>query len=482
VPLALGLAARIDAARAMPYAAEDAYITFRFAENWARGLGPVYNAGERVLGFTSPAWTAWVALGARFGIDSFTWARWWGLVLSLVALVLLTRLLDRAVGRTAAWLFAVFFAVFAPFSAHAVLGMETSLLIAAMAAAATAIEARSRAAGPLLALLALTRPEGAALSVLLALRADGRARLVALGLVGLVAGALAAYYGNPIPQSVLAKAGTYGLGLRAASLLWLEGFLPAFLAPRWQTLLEAQHLFAISELTAPAAVLGLRALGPWWPWPPRPSVLGWLAAGAILVLCGYVALGVPYFAWYFVLPLTGWAIAVAAGLPRVVRSRLVWAALAVYVLTDAAYLGRLYVGRNQVEARLFVAAAERLAAHSGGRGSVFLEPIGHIGYRTGLTVIDEIGLVSPEVPRMRRRGAGWYADVVAARRPDYLVFRPGPLLDNRPLAGVAAPFRSVAERDSTLVDYDLVGNPPQGPDELVVLVKKTRMPPGRPVP
>ena len=478
VPCALAVAARVDAIRALPYAAEDAYITFRFAEHWARGLGPVYNPGERVFGFTSPVWTAWLALGALLGIDTFAWARLWGFGLSLVALVLFTRLLDCTVSRTAAWLFAVFFAVFAPFSAHAVLGMETSLVVAALAAAATAIEARSPGAGPLLALLALTRPEGTALAALLALRAAPRARWIGAVLVAVALGALALYYGNPVPQSVLAKAGTYGLGVRVASLLWLEGFVPAFLAQRWQTLLEAQHLFAMSALTAPAAVLGLAALFRARPWP----AIGLIAAGGLLVLAGYVVLGVPYFGWYFVLPLTGWAIAVAAGLPRVVRSRLVWAALAVYVLSDAGYLARLYEGRNQTEARLFVSAADRLAAHSRGSGTVFLEPIGHIGYRTGLTVIDEVGLVSPEVPRRRRQGPGWYADIVAGRQPDYLVVRPGPLLENRPLAGVAAPFRSIAERDSTLVDYDLVGDPPKGPDELVVLVRKSRTSPRRPVP
>ena len=31
IPLALAIAARIDAARGLPYAAEDAYITFRYA-------------------------------------------------------------------------------------------------------------------------------------------------------------------------------------------------------------------------------------------------------------------------------------------------------------------------------------------------------------------------------------------------------------------------------------------------------------------
>ena len=476
VPLALGLAARIDAARAMPFAAEDAYITFRFAEHWAHGLGPVYNAGEHVFGFTSPLWTAWIALGALLGVDALAWSRAWGIALGLGALVLLARLLDRTVSRASARAFAFFFAVFPLFSAHAVLGMETSLLLFLLAAAATAVEARAWPAGPLLGLLALTRPEGLGLALVLAVRAGGRARVVGGAIVAAALAALGAYYGSPLPQSVIAKATTYGVGGKPLAFAWIEGFVPAFLAPRWQTLFEAQHLFALSVLTAPALVLGLRDLARRRPW---PALLG-VAAGGLAVVLAYVALGVPYFGWYFVLPATAWALAVAAGLPGVLRSRLVWAALAVYVVSDAPFLAQLYTGRNQTEGAVFGAAAETLRSASGGRGTVFLEPIGHIGYRTGLTVIDEVGLVAPDIPRRRRQGPGWYADVIDARRPDFLVVRPGLIDRNESLAGVSAPFRSFAERDRVLASYQLVGAPPTTPGALVVLARRPSPDPGEP--
>lgn len=474
VPLALALGARLDAARSLPFAAEDAYITFRFAENWARGLGPVYNAGERVFGYTSPLWTAWIALGATLGIDALAWARGWGIALSLGALVFFTRLLDRAVSRASAWAFAGFFAVFPLFAAHAVLGMETSLLLFLLAAAATAIAGRSWTAGPLLGLLALTRPEGLALAVLLAVPADGRARAVGGVIAAAGLAALGAYYGNPVPQSVLAKAMTYGVGGKPLAWAWIEGFVPAFLAPRWQTLFEAQHLFAMSVLTAPALLLGLRALVRKRPWSPLLAVV----VGGLAVLLGFVALGVPYFGWYFVLPATAWALAVAVGLPEIVRSRLVWAALAVYVLSDAPFLAQLYTGRGQTEAALFGAAAETLQSASGGRGTVFLEPIGHIGYRTGLRVIDEVGLVAPDIPRRRRQGPGWYTDVIDERRPEFLVVRPGLIDQNQSLAGVSAPFRSMAERDRVLAAYQLVGEPPTQAGALLVLIRRSHFDPG----
>ena len=43
-------------AMALRWTADDAFITFRYAQNWARGLGPVFNAGERVEGYTNFLW------------------------------------------------------------------------------------------------------------------------------------------------------------------------------------------------------------------------------------------------------------------------------------------------------------------------------------------------------------------------------------------------------------------------------------------
>ena len=36
-----------------PFAIDDAYISLRYAENWANGYGPVFNPGERVEGYTN---------------------------------------------------------------------------------------------------------------------------------------------------------------------------------------------------------------------------------------------------------------------------------------------------------------------------------------------------------------------------------------------------------------------------------------------
>jgi len=48
---------------------DDAFISFRYARNFIHGLGLVFNAGERVEGYTNFLWTMILAAGMKLGID-----------------------------------------------------------------------------------------------------------------------------------------------------------------------------------------------------------------------------------------------------------------------------------------------------------------------------------------------------------------------------------------------------------------------------
>ena len=49
---------------------DDAYISFRYAKNFAEGQGLVYNPGEApVEGYTNLLWTLLLSLPARMGIS-----------------------------------------------------------------------------------------------------------------------------------------------------------------------------------------------------------------------------------------------------------------------------------------------------------------------------------------------------------------------------------------------------------------------------
>src|SRR5262245_10792520 len=51
---------------------DDAFIYFRYAENFANGRGLVWNVGERVDGATSFLWTVLLGLAMKAGIAPLT--------------------------------------------------------------------------------------------------------------------------------------------------------------------------------------------------------------------------------------------------------------------------------------------------------------------------------------------------------------------------------------------------------------------------
>ncbi len=465
LPLVLLSIARAIAWAQLPLASEDAYITFRYARNFASGNGLVYNPGERVMGFSSPLWTVWNALGMRVGLDPVMWSRLTSLAADAVTLLCVGRLLERHAGRAAAWCFTLFFAAWPYFSAVSVSGMENSLMLALMALAAVLIERRRGAAGTVLGLLALTRPEGVVAAGVLALGARGRDRVIAaaLWLAGTIA--LTWYFGSPLPQSVLAKSQLYGTPGPWVGRFWWEWLLPMALG-RWPTAGELNMLVPLTVVWAASLAPGLAAL-----WRVRRTALASLAAAALAVWLGYALLGVAYFYWYLAVPLAGLAIVASTGLPRLVRGRALYVAIALAVLGSWSIARILYIGRAQAETASFARVAEELRVHSRPGEKVMLEPIGMVGFLNPLVVVDEVGLVSPRVAQRRLQGAGWYTDIVGSERPQWLVVRRGLLDRGQAFAGHGEPFRDAAERDSLLARYQELPDAPAttGEQDLVVL-------------
>src|SRR5437867_3531793 len=104
VPLALLLVTRVATWLMLPQASEDAYITFRYARSLASGSGLVYNPGERVMGFSSPLWTIWNALGYWVCRDPVTWSRATGTLADVATLSLGAPGRERLVGAALATL------------------------------------------------------------------------------------------------------------------------------------------------------------------------------------------------------------------------------------------------------------------------------------------------------------------------------------------------------------------------------------------
>src|SRR5262249_54655858 len=151
---------------------DDAFISYRYAENLNAGLGLVYNAGERVEGYSNFLWTLWIALGMRLGVSPEAWSAAWGIAFYAASVALLAWLGWReARGHGSAWLAVPLAAWLAAahrdLSLFATSGLETALFVfLALLAYGIAIEpglaGRGAAACGLVAgLAALTRPEGA---------------------------------------------------------------------------------------------------------------------------------------------------------------------------------------------------------------------------------------------------------------------------------------------------------------------------------
>ena len=68
---------------------EDAFIILRHVDNFLAGLGPVFNAGERVEGYTSPLWFYIVSLFRWMGFSSKGAVVLPSLIISLSALYIL---------------------------------------------------------------------------------------------------------------------------------------------------------------------------------------------------------------------------------------------------------------------------------------------------------------------------------------------------------------------------------------------------------
>lgn len=214
--LLLGASVWLWFAVSTKFALEDAYITFRYARNIARGAGFVFNPGERVLGTTTPLQTLLLAaLGAAFGPERIpSIARLvmpcFGLAAAALAYLALAELgLPRA-GAAAGM--AVF--VLHPLVVRTMLGgMETPLVLFLMALGLYFL-AREQAVGATAAAatLVLCRPDGmiwggmvAGAALLSSYRKPLRqAAVFAAPILPWVLFATL-YFGGALPNSMLAK-------------------------------------------------------------------------------------------------------------------------------------------------------------------------------------------------------------------------------------------------------------------------------------
>lgn len=194
------------------YMADDAFISFRYAQNWADGFGPNWNPGEaRVEGYTGIVWLLPLAAAARMGLDIPETARYLGFACSIGTLALLYPLLRTLPGGRdqplAPVLAGLGLAATSPFATWTFAGMEMPLFLLLITLGIVLHlredEWRSRIpwSGPIFALAMATRPEGAIFAAVtgvfkLASVASSEERLRRLVQLALWGGTILVLYGS----------------------------------------------------------------------------------------------------------------------------------------------------------------------------------------------------------------------------------------------------------------------------------------------
>jgi hypothetical protein len=463
---------------------DDAYISFRYAVHLAEGLGPVFQAGERVEGFTNPAWVAILAAGARLGVPPDRLAAPLGAILALGGLAVLLERRRRA-GRSHVPA-GILLASCPGWAAWATGGLETALFTTLVALAYLVLVEELEglrpagtglaANGVLLGVAALTRPEGALLAgatgifVLFAGRDRGwrAGRLLAwfaawAGPLLALEVARLAYYGSALPNTFAAK--TPGPDLVGPGLRYLA------------IALARQHLWIP---LAALAIAFLRAPGEAF-----RSAPGRLLAITTIPYLAHVALAGGDFmdGARFVVPILP-PLFLAAGnaLSRLRRESRAGAIAATAALLAVPVLG-LSTTRNSQELwtrhgldsigllRKYTddwsALGRTLREISRPGDVVATAAAGCVPYHSGLRTIDQHGLVAPDLsqygpadPPRPGHSLVLGGDALLAARPTWILGSPAVRSrDEPPRANLLldAASRPALERDYRLVDLRIPG-------------------------
>jgi len=255
---------------------DDAYISFRYARNWATGAGVRYNLGEHVPveGYSNFLWVAAGALVEVLGGAQEVVLPWLSFALGSLALWLVFRLARRVfeVPLPCAALGTLTLAASPPFAVWSTGGLETMAFAVLFLLAFERLVVRPHAVlGAISGLgLAIVRVEGAAwllalvvLGVLVQRLERERLRPVLLASAGALLGFALyfawryTYYGLPLPNTAYVK---LGFGPAACALGWhyVAGFSLATLTPLAMPLVALGALFAVrrdARLTVGAIVV-----------------------------------------------------------------------------------------------------------------------------------------------------------------------------------------------------------------------------------
>jgi len=395
---------------------EDAYITYRYAENIALGQGFVFNVGERVLGTSTPLLTLLLAGLRLIGLDvEIAGAVLYAVSLSLIALagVWILRRFDHPN-------LAALYAVLVLWGAGMTLryfGMETTLYTALMLTALiAALTERPVLTGALTGLVCLTRYDGAVFAAVLMTLMWVRRRRFPWATVAAAAAVSAPwfvfswlYFGSILPNTLGAKssAGPMADYMYDSLALLFEAFYSPVqrFMKAWQFPMIMKSAIVLA-IVAPLFSQSVRLL-------VRDRLLGTLLITPILVWFGYSIITPPVEHRWYLLPgmllllvfcLLAWGeVLTGVGPPTraafaAVSGILVAAGL---VLLPSGVTAERDLLTNNQHYRGRVTAYETLGNwildHQLDDVLLLTREPGYLAFRTGNPVVDGAGLVTKDV-------------------------------------------------------------------------------------
>jgi hypothetical protein len=461
------------------HAWEDYYITYRCSKNLAAGQGLVYTQGERVHAFTSPLGVLIPALLCKVsGNASDELVLWLFRILSAAALATAACLL-ALVARSLAlsWIPAAFligmFALDVKTVDFSINGMETGILMLFLGLLLNALIAPGRFPALQLGIsiggLMWTRPDsfvyigGLVVGFLLfndkSLLAANRRGLIKVFVKACLIAALLYlpwivwawhYYGSPIPHTVVAK----GLSKQWAptdlftnlllypvlSVFYKGAFAAAFLPPYaigewpywltfWSRALAWSSAIAwiFPRLKGPFRAISfslmvggyyLDVINPF----PYPWYLPVCTLFSIFVLSGILKQWTDWN-WRFISMR-------AAPTPLQSNSKLIPKGFVILALTISLVLTVSAAWQLRVQQKVIEEGNRKqiglwLARNAASKSdTVFLEPLGYIGFFSQLKMLDYPGLCSPEIVAARKKlGSDKAAGLIREVKPIWIVFR-----------------------------------------------------------
>jgi hypothetical protein len=437
-----------------PRTIDDAFITFRYAQNLLDGHGLVYNPGEAVLGTTTPVYALLMTgLGLLFGGGQVPFP-----TISLVANALVDSVtclllvkLGETLGYRRAGLSAAMIWAIAPYSVtFAIGGMETSLFVLMMVSTLYLHSTnRPILASFFAALGVLTRPD--ALLFIMPLIFE-RLRQIGMHwrrrrqLQNTAAGEIAAFggpltiwavigfivYGNPIPHSILAKVAAYRLPADAALTRLLQHYGTPFLG---HDVLGIWWIGAGLLIYLTLFLIGASGV-------VQKNIHTWpLFAFPWIYLIAYAMANPLIFRWYLTPPLPFYFLGILIGVERIGNRWKPPAVLAIF--TALTFLSTLtgwtlhpdHGPKNPAPEMAYIKlellyqrAAEELQDQIGPDQVLAAGDIGALGYYTGARILDTIGLISPQSLPYYPIPASMYeinyaipVDLILESNPDFFV-------------------------------------------------------------